>query len=288
MTAQPQDVMLQPQVEAELNYLDNLDEIPVFAQSEKIGESIRVNDNRAPREMSISNARLMPNTFSLDVEGFTLAEQVTNVTDFNDDDQLANIYTTEVENLIAEATGGSVAIVFDHTRRSTDVAHREKYASRDPVPAPHSDYTDASAFQRMRDKFGNKEAEDRPQRRFSIINAWRSMSGTLEQWPLTVCDARTIDDSRLTQTRREAPVRPDPSFEYNRPSETRHAIFDPNHKWFWYPRMTANEVLLFKNYDTLTDGTARYALHSAFKDPNTPSNAAPRETIETRAFVFYA
>ncbi|CAN0570905.1 unnamed protein product, partial [Laminaria digitata] len=175
MTAQPQDVMLQPQVEAELNYLDNLDEIPVFAQSEKIGESIRVNDNRAPREMSITNARLMPNTFSLDVEGFTLAEQVTNVTDFNDDDQLANIYTTEVENLIAEAAGGSAAIVFDHTRRSTDVAHREKYASRDPVPAPHSDYTDASAFQRMRDKFGNKEAEGRLKSRFSIINAWRSM-----------------------------------------------------------------------------------------------------------------
>jgi hypothetical protein len=51
--------------------------------------------------------------------------------------------------------------------------------------------------------------------------------------------------------------------------------------------MTADEVLLFKNYDTLTDGTARYALHSAFEDPNTPANPVPRETIETRAFVFY-
>lgn len=287
MNAQPQDIMVQPQVVAELNYLDNLDEIPVFAQSEKIGESIRVNDNRAPRAMPITNARLMPNTFSLDVQGFTLAEQVTKVTDFNDDDQLNNIYATEIENLIAKAAGGTAAIVFDHTRRSTDVAHREKHASRDPVPAPHSDYTDASAVQRMHDKFGKKDAEDRLKHRFSIVNAWRSMTGTLEQWPLTVCDARTIDGSRLTQTRREAPVRPDPSFEYNRPSETRHAVFDPNHKWFWFPRMTANEVLLFKNYDTLTDCTARYALHSAFQDPDTPPDAAQRETIETRAFVFY-
>jgi hypothetical protein len=139
----------------------------------------------------------------------------------------------------------------------------------------------------MRDKFGDKEAEERLTRRFSIVNAWRSMNGTLEQWPLTVCDARTIDALNLTQTRREAPVRPDPSFEYNRPSETRHAIFDPAHKWYWFPRMTADEVLLFKNYDTLTDGTARYALHSAFEDPNTPANPVPRETIETRAFVFY-
>lgn len=286
MTIQPEDSK-QQHVVAALNYLDNLDEIPVFAQSEKAGESIRVNDNRAPRDMPIINARLLPQTFSLDVEGFTLSEHVTNVTDFNDDEQLTNTYAREIESLIAAAAGGSAAVVFDHTRRSTDLAHREKYASRDPVPAPHSDYTDASAFQRMRDKFGDKEAEERLTRRFSIVNAWRSMNGTLEQWPLTVCDARTIDALNLTQTRREAPVRPDPSFEYNRPSETRHAIFDPAHKWYWFPRMTADEVLLFKNYDTLTDGTARYALHSAFEDPNTPANPVPRETIETRAFVFY-
>ena len=51
--------------------------------------------------------------------------------------------------------------------------------------------------------------------------------------------------------------------------------------------MTRDEVLLFKNYDTLTDGTARFALHSAFEDPDTPADPAQRETIETRAFVFF-
>ena len=283
----PEEPMQKRATVAELNYLANLDEIPVFAQSDRIGESIRVNDNRAPRDVPIINARLLPQTFSLDVEGFTLSGQITKVTDFNDDGQLVGIYTPEIEDLIARAAGGTSAVVFDHTRRSTDRAHREKYASRDPVPAPHSDYTDTSAFQRMRDKFGDAEAEDRLARRFSIVNAWRSMGGTIEQWPLTVCDARTIDESRLTQTRREAPVRPVPSFEYNRSSETRHAIFDPAHTWCWFPRMTADEVLLFKNFDTRTDGTARYALHSAFQDPDIPANPAPRETIETRAFVFY-
>ncbi|MBO6781869.1 MAG: methyltransferase [Alphaproteobacteria bacterium] len=281
------DVMSQPEVVASLNYLASLEKIPVFSQSDKLGESIRVDDNRAPRDVTIRNARLAQDGFSLDVEGFTLVEQATAVADFNDDAQLAEIYTPEVEALVAAAAGGTEAVVYDHTRRSTDLAHRTKYASRDPVPAPHSDYTDASAFQRMRDKFGDSEAEERLKGRFSIVNAWRSMTGTIEQWPLTVCDARSIDDSLLTQTRREAPLRPEPSFEYNRPSETRHAIYDPNHRWYWFPRMTRDEVLLFKNYDTRTDGIARYALHSAFEDPDTPDDPAPRETIETRAFVFY-
>ena len=51
--------------------------------------------------------------------------------------------------------------------------------------------------------------------------------------------------------------------------------------------MKRDEVLLFKNYDTLKDGTARFALHSAFEDPSTPQNPKPRESIETRAFVFF-
>ena len=287
MGTQAQDVLLQPQTLAVLNYLTNLDKIPVFAHAAKIDGTHRQNDERTPREVPILNARLVPYGFSLDVEGFALAEQVTKVTDFNNDAQLADIYTPEMERLIAEVAGGTEAVVFDHTRRSTRQSHREKYASRDPVPAPHSDYTDNSAFQRMRDRFSDEEAEQRLKRRFSIVNAWRSMTGTVEQWPLTVCDARTVDDTSMTQTRREAPLRPEPSFEYNRPSETRHAIYDPHHKWYWFPRMTRDEVLLFKNYDTLTDGTARYSLHSAFQDPDTPADAVPRETIETRAFVFF-
>jgi hypothetical protein len=51
--------------------------------------------------------------------------------------------------------------------------------------------------------------------------------------------------------------------------------------------MARNEVVLLKNYDTLTDGTARYSLHSAIEDPTTPPDAAPRESIESRAFAFF-
>jgi hypothetical protein len=280
------DVLTRPEITVALNYLVDVEEVPVFAQSAKAGFSMPLQGNREPREVPIRNARLFAEGFSLDVEGFTLAEQTTQVTDFNDDAQLADIYTPEIEALVAGAAGGTRAVVYDHTRRSTDKAHREKYSSRDPVPAPHSDYSEVSAVQRMRDRFG-EEADDLLTRRFSIVNAWRSTAPVIEQWPLCVCDARTIDESLLTWTMREAPIRPEPSFEYNRPSQTQHAAYDPNHLWYWYPRMTRGEVLLFKNWDSLADGTARYALHSAFEDPDTPDEPAHRETIETRLFVFY-
>ena len=191
-----------------------------------------------------------------------------------------------MEELIKKLTGGTEVIVFDHTRRSTVPEQREKHNARDPVPAPHSDYSDASVEQRMRDVFGDKAGE-RLDRRFAMVNAWRSMTGTIEQWPLAVCDARTINENLLIDTYRHAPHRAEPSFEYSRSSSTRHATFDSAHRWFYFPEMQRDEVLLFKNYDTIKDGTARFSLHSAFEDPFTPPEPKPRESIETRAFVFF-
>ena len=286
MTGGAGDRSMAPEIMAALNYLVDTSETPVFTQTATAAGTVSLSGARQPRTVTIRNARPLAESLTLDIEGFAFAEQVTQVTDFNDDAQLASVYTPEIETLVARIAGAREAIVFDHTRRSTDASHREKYGSRDPVPAPHSDYDDSSARQRMRDKFGDA-ADERLRGRFAIVNVWRSMSGPIEQWPLTVCDSRTIDEDFLISTRREAPIRPEPSFEYARPSATRHAAYDANHRWYYFPRMTRDEVLLFKNYDTLTDGTARYALHSAFEDPNSPPVPAARETIETRVFVFY-
>ena len=286
MTGGAGDRSMAPEIMAALNYLVDTSETPVFTQTATAAGTVSLSGARQPRTVTIRNARPLAESLTLDIEGFAFAEQVTQVTDFNDDAQLTSVYTPEIETLVARIAGAREAIVFDHTRRSTDASHREKYGSRDPVPAPHSDYDDSSARQRMRDKFGDA-ADERLRGRFAIVNVWRSMSGPIEQWPLTVCDSRTIDEDFLISTRREAPIRPEPSFEYARPSATRHAAYDANHRWYYFPRMTRDEVLLFKNYDTLTDGTARYALHSAFEDPNSPPVPAARETIETRVFVFY-
>lgn len=50
--------------------------------------------------------------------------------------------------------------------------------------------------------------------------------------------------------------------------------------------MRTDEAWVFKNYDSATDGRARFTPHTAFVDPTHPA-AAPRESIEFRAFAFY-
>jgi hypothetical protein len=289
MTSPAQETTAPPEIEVAINYLVNTGVTPVFKHATP-GTDIAKDSARGmrePRVMTVRNARLLPNAFSLDVEGFALVTHDTKVKDFDDAAELAAVYTPELEKLVARVAGATEAVVFDHTRRSTDPAHRAKHLSRDPVPAPHTDYTAESAAQRLRDRFGDAEAERRLQRRFAIVNVWRSMNAPLEQWPLAMCDGRTVDPAHMQGTRREAPERAEPSFEYNRASQTMHAFHDAAHRWYWFPRMARNEALVFKNWDTLTDGTARFALHTAFMEPDTPPNPAHRETIESRLFVFY-
>jgi hypothetical protein len=51
--------------------------------------------------------------------------------------------------------------------------------------------------------------------------------------------------------------------------------------------MRPDEVLLVKCYDSLKDGRARFAPHTAFVDPTAPPDARLRESIELRTLVFH-
>ncbi len=52
--------------------------------------------------------------------------------------------------------------------------------------------------------------------------------------------------------------------------------------------MRPEELLLIKSYDSATDGRARFTPHTAFVDAEAPPDAAPRQSLESRAFVFFA
>ena len=50
--------------------------------------------------------------------------------------------------------------------------------------------------------------------------------------------------------------------------------------------MRRDEAMVFKVYDSLKDGRARWTAHTAFDDPTSPPNARPRESIEIRTLAF--
>jgi hypothetical protein len=91
---------------------------------------------------------------------------------------------------------------------------------------------------------------------------------------LAVCDSRSIAQKDLL------------------PTDLKHEVymarFSPSHRWFYFPDMETNEVLLIKGFDSKEDGRARFTAHAGIRGSDSPGLCpGERESIEARALVFY-
>lgn len=224
------------------------------------------------REVTIHNGRPLAGSLSLDKQGFELHRRDTVVDDLYDDALVESIYYDEVKALIKELTGASRVVIFDHTRRS-DAERRD---IRGPASRVHNDYTDRSGPERIRDVLGLDQAAALVS--VAQINLWRPMSGPVKRSPLAVLDASTLNSNDLLATDLVYP---------DRIGEIYHLAYNPQQRWYYFPDMRRDEVLLIKGYDSRHDGRARFTPHTAFKDPNAPPGAPPRESIEVRTLAFF-
>jgi hypothetical protein len=234
----------------------------------------------APSRVSIYDGRPLSalGEFSLDRSGFAYRGHRSALTDFSDDAAIRSTYYAESEELLREATGAEKVVVFDHTLRDSALGSRGTSALREPVRRVHNDQTFVSGPRRVRDHLPPEEAEGRLAHRFAIINLWRPLA-TVEQWPLALCDARTIAPGDLV---------PSDLVYRDKVGETYGFLHNPGHRWYWFPRLRPDEVLFHKIYDSREDGTARLTAHTAFEQPGQSPDAAPRRSIELRALVFWA
>ena len=265
-------------VAAALNYLVPTGEKPASYTYEPPAGKLWRSGRYEPQVMTIRDARPLIGRLSLDREGFDFVRRPTAVADFYDDAHAREVYYPEVERLVLEATGAEKAAIFDHTLRSGALAERRPDGLREAVKRVHNDYTEKSGPQRVRDLLPSEEAQRRLKGRFAFVNVWRPIYGPVEEAPLALADAQSMRPEDLV---------PSDLIYRDRVGETYAIAHDPAHRWFYFPRMQRDEAVLIKCYDSARDGTARWSAHSAFEDPNTPSGAAPRESIEVRTIVFW-
>jgi hypothetical protein len=241
--------------------------------------------------------------------------------DFLQHEQVVREYYRDCARVVREATGGARAFAFDHNLRS---AQGKKSGRRieggQQVQAPahivHGDYTLTSGPQRLRElarpPSGNdtlrpflpegrclipQEQVDRALAeggRFAIINVWRNIAAEpVATHPIAFCDARSVHPEDLVV------------FEIHyadRVGENYFSKHASRHRWYFYPAVTRDEVLLIKQWDSAgtlarSQGAAgddldpeapcTFSFHSAFQDPSTPSHAPDRWSIEVRCAVLY-
>jgi hypothetical protein len=265
-------------LEASLNYIAETSEKPVYYAYEPPAGVARVTGRFAAQSTPIHNARANRDDFSLDKQGFELRPHETSVVDFYDREEVQRVYYPEVERLLKETTGAAKVVIFDHQVRCLPMAQRGERGAREYAKTVHNDYTANSGPRRVRDHLPPAEAEELLKHRFAEINVWRPIRGPVESAPLAVCDSRSIAPEDFV---------PSDLIYRDKVGETYRFKHNPNHRWFYFPGLERNEAILLKCYDSKEDGRARFTAHTAFEDPTSRPNAAPRESIEVRALVFW-
>lgn len=262
-------------VQAELNYIDDRGGVRPQVYNEDFSRNILPLQAVTVDIEDVSASKLTPH---LHTEGFALIPHSTGVDDLTGPAPSFDRYRAELRTLL------SSLIDADHIEMANASPVRRSVPAKEanldngfPVPIVHGDITAAGVPHMIGWAYGTPPA--RPVRRMALFNFWRLLSNGPTDTPLAVCDARTFATDDV--------VAGDSHFLTD--GFTFEAVFvrpNPDHRWCYFERMTRDDVLIFKQYDS-DPAYPSQVPHSAFTDASCPDGADPRISVESRAIAYW-
>jgi hypothetical protein len=220
---------------------------------------------------------------SLDREGFVLAPHKSVITADTDLKADAPAYLKSVADLLKELSGAD-RVLAQGTGLLKRHAERAKVEGAiGPSRWAHMDYTEYAAHKWVEWIEGWEGLKLRQYPRFQIYQTWRCLSPAPQDNTLVLCDATTIKpEGCLTfdACLRQPYDGPGNQFE----SQLCH--YDPDQRWYYFPNLTPDELIIFKAFDSNRDLDAQ-PLHNSADIPGLPEDAAPRISVEARFFAFF-
>jgi len=273
-----------------------------------------------PHTSLIKDARPLQDAGSLSLEsnGFALVghNTVLNKEDFYKGRGLIeSVYYQEMEQLIHQTLGADRVFVFASQVRNSTKATELNPAELNPFEektptmgkaeanwAPvqvssyagkvHTDFTGSKSAEKFYRAAGIPEGV---KVRYVLINAWRNISETdpVYNHPLALLDSTTITEEEMVRVNeqlkhgarcqfRDGMSTNDCAEQYRLTAERAD-----EHRWFYYPHMRKDEVLLFKQFDSDPRRSSRFTFHSSFSDPDVEPDLPKRESVEVRAMAIF-
>ncbi|HKE45149.1 MAG TPA: CmcJ/NvfI family oxidoreductase [Steroidobacteraceae bacterium] len=271
-----------PTVESTVNYLDEMDELPVFYADKQRDNNLKLSTHR----ITVRDARSVRERLSLEHEGFRLVDCPTAVKDFRDADAVQKVYRPETERLIASLTGAPLVLATGVVLRwSENSSASGSLLNSRPARFVHVDYSrksfDDFALMHLTNA-GIGECDRWLKGRYVALNIWRVLSPPPQDVPLGLCAAPTARPADVVTGLAviDPPDAPELRFESSL------YRFSPEHRWFYFSNMQPAEALVFKAFDSEHE-RVQGCPHSAFNDPNCPAGVTPRASVEIRAYAYY-
>ena len=252
-------------------------------------------------EVDIRDGRDIRRRIGLHTHGFALADHVSSVVDFRDKAEVETRYQAEACDLVQWLTGASRVLARGWmTRTSGDlpppaekvVGYQHYGGVQPPAGEVHVDFAEETARRVAENTYRAAYPDGPGYSRFIATSLWRTFSPPPQDWPLAVCDGRSLaDDEGVRNTLHIVDEMPSEE-DMVRPMEgedqriAAHVFrYSPAHRWWYFSNMQRDEALLFKFFDSHHGVTWR-APHTAFHDTSLPG-AQVRESIEFRSIAYF-
>lgn len=228
-------------------------------------------------DITIRNARPIVNELSLDREGFTLIQYKLSCANECDLETVCDRYLEEM-----------IPFIKNYFRASWVVARRQGVVLRsadgssvspvkDPIVWAHTDYVPIVGPLAAAIASQSQGIQLRSYSRLMIIHTWHALSLPPQDFPLAICDGTSVDHTDIEVVN---------NVVHGSALKFGVAHVNPAQRWYYFPEMTAADLLLFKGYDSDAHRNP-LTVHSAFDNRRAYPNARPRESLEGRFFVYY-
>jgi len=242
----------------------------------------------APYDVTIRNARLA-GPFTLDEHGFTLGTHHSAITDWAANYGPDSAYAAEVIEVAMRLCGADLVIPMGGQMRSSGLTNA---AVQPPAAEAHVDFTTKTARMVAERMYRAHRPDGAGFNRFICFSLWRPLSAPPQDMPLALCEGGSVrDDEGTRNTKVDVDAIPtgDALFAPIEGEEDMVAatIFhhSPDHKWWYFPDMTEDEVIFIKFHDS-DHSRAWRAPHTAFRDTSRP-DANARKSMEFRAVAYF-
>ena len=245
------------------------DEIP------RIGSRETRRANTSTQDIRVHNARPghISGRASLDRSGFTLERLTHAVEDFHDTEHVAKVYYPEIERMVKRITGARGVYTSSHLiRTETPVDFNDGYAR-----FVHCDYNMKRLKEMSEDVLAAHGVTPDPNWTYVWFNTWQPFDNPAINNPLAFIDWQSLPADDVID------------YYYtgrNRDSLVAAPVYNPDHRWCYFPDMTTEEILLFKQMDGRLNRSV-YCPHTSFDVPDTPEDSPPRRSCEVRLLAVF-
>jgi len=252
-------------------------------------------------DVVIRDGRNIRERIGLDSHAFALIDTPTAVADFHDKAWVDAIYPDECAASVRRVTGADCVLPQGWMiRTSADIPKTVKKVAgyqhqggvQPPAGEAHVDYSPDTAPRTAERIYRRDYPDGQGYSRFIAFSFWRAFSPPPQDWPLALCDGRSIAGDEGVRNALHVVDEMPPLADMERPIPGEDEMIAASvfryraaHRWWYFSNMAPDEAVLIKFHDS-DHSVAWRCMHTAFFDDSLP-NARTRESIEVRLIAYF-